>query len=443
MPQKILLLFLLILISPVQAAVDIQAWTLDNGAKVFLVENHDLPMLDLNIDFDAGSRRDAPGKSGLAGLTNAMLARGVRAARLDDGTREPALSEAEISDGFADIAAERGGGASADRAGASLRTLSSAAERDRAVQLLARLLAQPALPQDFLARDKARTIAAIKEELTRPASLAERAFWRLAYGEHPYAATASVESVTAVTREDLQRFHTAHYVANRAVVTFVGDVSRQQAEVLARELTKRLPQGQPLPNLPPVPAPVAKEEWIAHPATQAHILLGEPALTRGDPDYFALLVGNYALGGGGFVSRLMQEVREKRGLAYGAYGYFNPMAQRGPYMISLQTQKDQADEALKVVHAVLADFLATGPTEQELQAAKDNLIGGFALRLDSNSKILDNVAMIGYYGMPLDYLDTWTDHVAQTSIEQIKVAFNRKVSTQALTTVVVGAQEKP
>lgn len=425
-----------------QAALKIQHWTLENGARVYFVENRTIPMLDLNVEFDAGAKRDPAGKSGTAALTNTMLARGLAQARLANGTLEPAMSEAEISDAFADVAAQRGSGPGTDRAGMSLRTLSSQAERDQAVLLVARLLSQPSMPADFFQRDKARLLSAIREAMIKPESIAEKAFWRLAYGTHPYGFEATVESVEAITRDDLLAFHARHYVANHAVVSLIGDISKDEADAIARQLTTRLPQGKPLPALPAVATPKATEVRITHPASQAHILVGTPALQRGDPDFFALTVGNYILGGGGFVSRLTKEVREKRGLAYSAYSYFSPMEQPGPYQAGLQTRKDQSDDALKVVRETIASYLQNGPTEAELKAAKDNLIGGFALRIDNNRKILDNIAVIGYYQMPLDYLDTWTSQVARVSVADIRAAFKRKLSMDKLVTVVVGGSEK-
>ncbi|HEY8607155.1 MAG TPA: pitrilysin family protein [Noviherbaspirillum sp.] len=425
--------------APAYAALQIQSWTLDNGARVLFVENRSIPILDVSVEFDAGSRRDPAGKAGTADLTVAMLARGLREAT---GPRsEPAMSEAAISDAFADLAAQRGGGAGADRAGATLRTLSSSRERETSVALLARILAHPAFPADLLARDKARTIAAIKEDETKPESIGNKAFWRMMYGDHPYAQHETVASVEAIGRDDLVNFHRTHYVANRAVISMIGDVSRNEADAIARELTARLPQGAPLPALPPVQLPPPREQYIAHPASQAHILLGVPAIVRGDPDYFPLLVGNYTLGGGGFVSRLTHEVREKRGLSYSVYSYFNPMAQAGPFQAGLQTQKDQADEALKIVRSTIADFLREGPTQQELKAAKDNLVGGFALRIDNNRKILDNIAAIGFYGLPLDYLDTWTARVSKVTAAEIRAAFQRKIALDKMTTVVVGNEK--
>jgi zinc protease len=436
MLKKFIIITLLVGSGCAHAALKIQHWVLDNGARVYFVENHTIPMLDVNLDFDAGSRRDPANKSGLASLTNGMLARGIAKATLPDGSTEAAMSEADISDAIADVAAQRSGGVSADRGSVSIRTLSSLAERDQSIKLLARLLAQPSFPQDLFDRDKARTVASIREAMTRPESIASKAFWRLNYGDHPYGAEATVESVGASTREDLIRFHREHYVANRAVVAMIGDVTRAEADAIAKELTRRLPQGAPLPELPNVATPKGTEQ-------QAHIFVGLPTMARSDPDFFALTVGNYVLGGGGFVSRLTREVREKRGLAYSAYSYFNPMAQPGPYMAGLQTRKDQADDALKVVRDTIEAYVRNGPTEDELRAAKDNLIGGFALRIDNNRKILDHIANIGFYGLPLDYLDTWPDKVAKISVADVRAAFQRKLVMDRMITVVVGAEGAP
>ena len=442
MLKKIWMLSLLLITGSVHAALNIQHWTLDNGARVYFVENHAIPVFDVSVDFDAGARRDPVGKTGTASITNGMLARGIRQATLSDGSTESAMTESEISDALADLAAQRGGGPGSDRAGMSIRTLSTPAERDQSIRLLARLLAHPSIPDDFLRRDKARTISSIKEALTKPESIADKAFWRLAYNGHPYANEATVETVEAITRDDLLQFHQTHYVANRAVIAMIGDVSREQANAIAIELTRRLPQGSPLAEISAVTPSTATEQRYPHPASQSHILIGMPALARGDKDFFALTVGNYILGGGGFVSRIYRQVREQRGLAYSSYSYFNPMAQPGPYIAGLQTRKDQTDEALKVVRETIATFLRDGPTDAELKAAKDNLMGGFALRIDNNRKILENLSMIGYHQLPLDYLDTWTAQVNRVTVADIRTAFARKLSLDRMVTVVVGAETK-
>ena len=432
----------LLVAGSVHAGLNIQHWTLENGARVYFVESHAIPVFDVSVDFDAGARRDPIGKSGSAALTNGMLARGIRAATLSDGTLESGMTESEISDALADVAAQRGGGPGTDRSGMSIRTLSSSSERDQSIRVLARLLAHPSIPDEFFGRDKARTISSLKEALTKPGSIADKAFWRLAYNGHPYGNETTVESVEAITRDDLLQFHQTHYVANHAVIAMIGDVTREQANAIAIELTRRLPQGGTLAELPAVPASTGIEQRFPHPASQSHLLLGMPALARGDKDFFALTVGNYILGGGGFVSRIYRQVREQRGLAYSTYSYFNPMTQNGPYIAGLQTRKDQTDEALKVIRETIATFLRDGPTEAELNAAKENLIGGFALRIDNNRKILDNLSMIAYHQLPLDYLDTWTAQVSRVTVADIRSAFARKLSLDRMVTVVVGAEVK-
>lgn len=415
------------------AALQIQSWTLSNGARVLFVENHAIGMLDVSIEFDAGTRRDPVGKEGVAALTNLMLTRGIASSGA-----QPALNESQILDGLADVAAQRGDSISQDRAGISLRMLSSAAEREVALGLLARLLAQPSFPVEALERDKARTIAGIREMQTKPEEIASRAFWSVLYEEHPYARQQTAETVAAIDQEDLIVFHHQHYVANRAVIAMIGDITRPEADQIAQRLTVQLPQGAALPTLPKVIVAAGSELRIAHPASQSHILIGMPALVRGDKDFFALTVGNYILGGGGFVSRLTHEVREKRGLTYSVYSYFLPLAQPGPFQIGLQTKREQTDEVLAVVRKTLATFLENGPTDAELKAAKDNLTGGFALRIDNNRKLLDHLAVIGYYQLPLDYLDSWTSNMSKVSIAQIQAAFQRKLALGNLSTVVVG-----
>lgn len=414
--------------SAAQAVLPIEHWTTSSGARVYFVRADAIPMLDVNVDFDAGSRRDAPGKSGLASLVAAMLARGA------DG-----LDEAAIAEGFADLGAIRGGGAGDDRASASLRTLSRATERDRAVQLMARLLARPSFPGPLLERERERIVQGLKESLVRPETIARRRFEALLYPDHPYGMQSSVESVMAVTREDLVEFHRSHYQARRAVVSMIGAITRAEAEAIAERLTRDLPVGEAPATLPEVRPPQATEIRLPHPASQSHLLLGLPALARGDPDFFALFVGNHILGGGGFVSRLVAEVREKRGLSYSVYSYFSPMAQPGPFTIGLQTRKEQTDTALAVVRETLATFVREGPTAAELEAARDGLIGGFALRIDNNRKILEHLAVIGWYGLPLDYLERWTEAVSRVTVEQIREAFGRRVPPDRLVTVVVGA----
>jgi zinc protease len=412
------------------AVLPIEHWTTSRGARVFFVRADAIPMLDLSVDFDAGSRHDPPGKSGLASMTAGMLARGVEG-----------LDEAGLAERFADLGANRGGGAGDDRSSVSLRTLTSPRERDAAIDLIARIVSRPTFPAGPLARERERTIQGLREAQTRPESIVQRTFSALLYPTHPYGREPDPASIAAIDRADLVDFHARRFGADRAVVSLIGAVSRAEAEAIAERLTAALPRGEAPAPMPAVLAPPAVDRRIAHPATQSHILIGAPAMARGDPDFFPLFVGNYVLGGGGFVSRLTSEVREKRGLSYSVFSYFAPLEQPGPFAVGLQTQKAQTEEALKVVRETVERFVREGPTDAELTAAKQNLVGGFALRIDSNRKILDNLAAIGWYRLPLDYLERWTDNVERVSAAQVREAFQRKVRPDQLVTVVVGAGE--
>jgi len=421
-----------------QAAIPIENWTASTGAKVFFVPSPSIPMLDVNIDFDAGSRYDPPGKSGVATLTAALLDKGSNA---QDG--QPARNEAQIADAFADTGADFGGAAGSDRGGIGLRTLTATQEREQSLRLAGQLIKAPTYPDAVVAREKQRLITAIREGDSRPGVIADKTLSKAIYPAHPYGVSATVESVGSITREDLLKFWRDNYTAKRAVVTLIGAIDRKQAEQIAEALTRGLPEGATPPKMPDVQMTIpASEKRIPHPAQQASVVLGQPSIARGDPDYFALLVGNYVLGGGGFSSRLTDQVREKRGLTYGVDSYFAPSRQPGPFGISLQTKKENTNEALALVRQIVAKYVAEGPTDAELKAAKDNLVNGFPLRIDSNRKLLTNVANIGWYGLPLDYLDTWTAQINKVTREQVRAAFQRHVHPDAMATVIVGGPEK-
>ncbi len=417
--------------SGVIATPSIQHWQSASGARVLFVEDHDIPMLDVAVSVPAGSSFDTADKSGVAGLTHHLLDMGAEG-----------MNEDDIARGMADIGAQLGGSFDQDRSSVSLRTLSSAAERDKALDIMARVLQHPLFPAAILTREKVRVVAALKEAETKPESIADKAFQKAVYGAHPYALPVSGEiaSVEKIAAQDLNGFYRTHYQASGAVVAIMGDVTRADAEAIAQRLTAQLPVGDAPAALPAVAIRIAaSEQRVVHPASQSHILIGAPGMARSDPDYFPLYVGNYILGGGGFVSRLMNEVREKRGLAYSVYSYFMPMKQTGAFQIGLQTKKEQSDQALQLVRDTLAEFIAKGPTEKELVAAKQNIVGGFPLRIDSNRKILDYLSIIGFYDLPLTYLDDFTRKVERVSVAQIRDAFARHIDPRAMATVIVGA----
>ncbi len=427
--MRILIAFLVSFVSGlVQAGPQIQHWIAPTGAKVYFVASRDLPILDVRIDFVAGGARSPAGKSGVASLTAGLLEAGAGS-----------MDEEQISGRLVDLGARLSSSSDQDMASVTLRTLSSAEEKTGALALLRAVLSAPTFPEAVLAREKTRTIQSLKEADTRPDAIASKRFSQALYPGHPYGNLATQESVARITRDALVAFHQAHYVARGAVVSIIGDVSRNEAEAIAVQLTEALPAGAGAAALPAVVLPQRETIKVAHPAAQSHIHIGLPAMSRSDPDYFALLVGNYTLGGGGFVSRLMKEVREKRGYAYSVYSTFAPRVLPGPFQIGLQTKREQAQDALKVVDDVLTKFLAAGPTAQELAAAKKNLIDGQALRIDSNAKLLGYLSLIGFHGLPLDYLDQFPRQVAAVTKDDVKAAFRRHVKPEHLVTVIVAA----
>ena len=458
------------------AAIPIQHWTQASGAQVYLVESPAIAMVDVQLDFDAGSRRDPPGQAGLAGMTANMLEKGVRASgvapRPQQGPQDrlgrtagavapsggsavreatsvgaAALDENALGEAWADLGAQFGASASNDRMSFSLRSLTEPALLDQAVALAARQIAEPAYPDAVWQRERQRLQAALKESYTRPGSVAGRAYAQAVYGQHPYGYEMTEATLARISVADLRAAHDAGINACRARISMVGAVTRQQADAIAAGLLSRLPSVPcatlaPLAVVPEVAALVqAQEKSIPFNSAQAHVLIGQPGIKRADPDYFALTVGNYILGGGGFVSRLTNEVREKRGLTYGVSSSFSPGLHAGSFTVGLQTRPDQTAQAVQIARKVVSDFVGSGPTETELQAAKDNLIGGFALRLDSNRKLLGNLAGIAWNDLPLDYLDTWTQQVEKLTVADVKAAFARKLQPDKMVTVILGAAQ--
>ncbi|MBX9835821.1 MAG: insulinase family protein [Burkholderiaceae bacterium] len=423
------------------ALLPIEHWSEPSGAQVWLVNSPGIPMVDVQMDFDAGTRRDPPTQAGLANAVGTIAIKGVRAVK-----DAPALDENQLGEAWADLGASLALGASNDAFTLSLRSLTEPDLLHKTVQLAARQLAEPAWPQDIWQRERERWSAAIRESNTHPGTVSGDAFAGAVYANHPYGQRVTEESLARIDMADMQQFYAQYVQPCRARIAIVGAVDRAQAQTLVGQLLARLPTSTPAQcaPLPPVaevqPLNGAVEKNIPFASAQAYVLMGQPGYKRNDPDFLALLVGNHILGGGGFTSRLTHEVREKRGLTYGVTSHFAPGLHAGAFMIGLQTRPDQAAQALQVARDTLVRYVADGPTAAELRAAKDNLIGGFALRIDSNRKLLGNVVNIASNGLPLDYLEHWTERVQALSAAQVRAAMQRKLQPDRMVTVVLGAQ---
>lgn len=414
--------------APTRRSLDIQTWHTEQGAKVLFVEARELPMFDLRLTFAAGSSQD-DGVPGLATLTNAMLNEGV-----------PGKDVGAIAAGFEGLGAEFGNGAYRDMAVASLRSLSAKEQREPALALFAEVLGQPTFPEEALARIKNQLLAGFEFQKQNPGKLASLELFQRLYGDHPYAhpSDGNAESIPAIEREQLAAFHARAYAAGNAVIALVGDLSREQAEAIAAQVSAALPQGPALPRIaqpqPPAPGP----SHIEFPSNQTHLMIAQLGIDRRDPDYAALYLGNQIFGGGGFGTRLMSEVREKRGLTYGVYSGFSAMQARGPFMINLQTRAELSEGTLKLVKQLLADYLQSGPTQEELDNAKRELAGSFPLSTASNADIVGQLASMGFYDLPLSYLDDFMRDVQALSVEQVKTAMAKHLDPEALLVVTAG-----
>ncbi|MEY4495008.1 MAG: hypothetical protein RL744_72 [Pseudomonadota bacterium] len=411
------------------------------SAQAYLVQTKALPMVDIEISIDAGDRYDPVAKSGLATVVGQLMNYGAK-------SEKGLLTEAQIADELADLGANLGVSVSGERAIMRIRTLSRKDLRDRAVQLVSAMLSAPTYDAKILAREKQRMTTALLESETKPESVLDRRFRKLVYGDYPLANSPTVQTIANISATDLQQFHKQFYRGDRMIVSIVGDVSTAEAAEIVQGLLQRVPQsGSAIARLPdfersPVEPLSQREVAIPFDSQQAHIAMGMTAVTRSNPDYFPLLVGNYVLGGGGFVSRLMSEVREKRGLAYSVFSYFAPGKDAGIFQAGLQTKNDQATLALDVLSTTIAQFVTNGPTQSELDAAKANLVNGYPLRIDNNRKLLDNVSSIAWNNLPLDTMEVWTRQVESVSLEQVKTAFQKYLAMDRMKIVVLGAKNK-
>jgi len=413
---------------PARRGLDLQHWTTNQGTKVYYMQADELPMLDIQLLFAAGASRDGE-QPGLAMLTNALLNEGTATLSADD-----------IASGFDRLGAQFSNSAYRDMGLISLRSLTASDKLEPALALFAQVLAEPAFPAKAVERVREQMLAGLQYRQQRPGAIASEAFWSTLYPQHPYGSLpdGEADALQAITKADLKRFHQTYYAAGNAVIALVGAIDREQAEQLAQHLADALPDGPAAP-LTPAPEPVsASTTHIDFASAQTQVIVGQQGIQRGDPDYAALYVGNQILGGSGFGSRLMEQVREKRGLAYSVSSGFTPMQAPGPFSISLQTRSDQTTTALEVVNSTLDEFIAKGPTEAELVRAKQQILGEFPLSTASNSAIVGQLAAIGFYNLPLNQMQLFLDQVQALTVEQIQSAFAAHLDPAQRVVITVG-----
>ncbi len=433
-----LLAIVFLLSLPLNAAakpteINIQHWQTQNGAKVYFVASKQIPMLDVQVVFNAGSARDGS-QSGLAQLTNSMLNQGSLNHDVES-----------IASEFENRGAQIALNTTRDSASVSLRTLVEPGMLKHNVDLFAEIINHPTFPATAFERRKRNIIADINQQLQTPGYVAAKTFFHLLYNGHPYAhpIAGTIKSVTKIKSPDVEEFYKQYYVAKNAIIVLVGDINQQQARDIANKIVGSLPTGITATALTPIKnITQPKIKTIDFPSVQTHIIIGQIAINHHSPEYFPLLVGNYILGGSPLISRLFYAVREQHGYVYSVGSYFLPMCDDGPFVISLQTKSSQAQQALQLTRQTFLTFVKQGPNQQELAAAKKGIIGGFPLKLDSNAAITAQVAAIGFYNLPLDYLNTYRNKIAAVDFQAVKNAFNNVIQPQHLVTVTVGKHAK-
>jgi len=420
-------------------SLELKRWTTSNGMKVLFAQSNDLPIVDLRLVFDAGGARDMDPEQvdiqlpGLAKLTNGLVYEGSKG-----------LSAQRIAETFEGMGVIYGNGSYRDMAVLDFRSLSDKNIFPKALDLINQILAEPVFEQKVLDRERNKMLVALKMAEERPSSKASLAFYKALYANkvnHPYASPTdgTKESLSKITRNSLKDYYKKYYVARNAILAVVGDLSDQDAQQLAERLSKTLGKGQHAAKLPKVNTDKKGQTIkIKHPSTQTTIVMGMPVLKRGDKDYFALYLGNHILGGSGFSSRLVKEVRVKEGLTYSVGSSFSQMRAKGPFQISLTTKNESADKAINLVNQVVGDFIKNGPTEDEIKQAKLNISGSFPLRTKSNKNIVQHLAVIGFYDLPENYLDIFKDKIEKITLADINDAYKRRVDLNKLSTIVVG-----
>ena len=428
-------LFIVLMVAVINLAFatpDIQTWKISNGAKVLFVKAHELPMVDIRVVFDAGAARDIS-NSAVALMTNGMM---------PEGAGE--FNANELASRFEGVGAGFGNSSHRDMSVFSLRSLTDKEWLDLAIDTFAIILSKPTFPKEAFDREIKRLLVGLEQKKQSPDAISSENMYKAVFAGHPYASLpeGTAESVKKLSVKDLKAFYKKYMVGKNAVVSIVGDLTTEQAKAISEKVVGGLPAGAKAADLPAVKA-LSKAEMIKidFPSSQTKILIAQPGMRRGDPDYFPLFVGNHVLGGSGLVSILSDEIREKRGLSYSSYSYFSPMRVAGPFILGLGTKNESSKEALQVMKATLKNFIEQGVTEAQLKAAKQNLTGGFALQLASNKKIVNNLSAIGFYGLPLDYLNQYISNVEAVTVEQVRDAFKRRVHPDKMATVIVGGEQ--
>ena len=426
-----LLSFLLITLLSNNTFANITQWHTPEGAKVLFTQTKDLPIVDIALTFDAASSRDGK-QLGISAMTNAMI-----------GTSSQYYTQTEIIEQFSSVGAEFSHTSLKDMSLFSLRVLSRTDILNPSVKLFAQIISQPVFKQAILTRLKKQTQQSIQSKQDRPGTIAKEAFEKIIFDNHPYAypSSGNKSSVNRLTLKNISTHYQQYYVANNLTIAIVGDISQTQAKSIARQLTHRLNSGNKAKLLPKImPRQSHYKQSINFKSTQSHLYIGKSGINRDHPDYHALYLANHIFGGSALTSVLAKIIREKNGLAYSVYSYFQPMASNGYFVINLQTKNTQLTKATSLTFSTLENFIKKGITQKRLEDAQDNIIGSFALQTASNKKIISYLSLIGFYNLPIDYLTNFPNKIKKLTQTDVQNAVHRFFNNPYWVTISAGGK---
>ncbi len=434
---RIFVFFLLILLSPQDALTEIQPKTLQlsNGLILLLLERHTLPIVNVEVLIKAGSSKDPKGKEGLVNLAAEMLTEGTE-------TRNANLISEEID--F--IGGRLSATANSDYSKVNLTILKKDVERG--FSLLSDVLINPAFKEKEFERVRNEVLSSLIQQKDEPATIAEKAFEKLLFGEHPYnhPPEGLEESLPSITRDDAVSFHKKYYIPNNAIIAIVGDVTEKEAlSLLERYLGKEKWKKAELPTEDISKASKLAKKLIKpinKDITQANIHIGHLGISRNNPDFYAAYVMNYILGGGGFSSRLMKEIRDNQGLAYSISSTLDSRFYSGTFKVIIQTKNENANKAVEGILKELERIRLEPVSDRELAEAKSYLIGSFPLRFDTNKKVVSQLTYVEYHGIGLDYFKEFTKKIEAVTKEDVLSVARKYIDPERYILVVVANQEK-
>ncbi|MGN6718755.1 MAG: M16 family metallopeptidase [Candidatus Binatia bacterium] len=405
---------------------------LSNGMVLLTSEQRTLPMVSIELLVDAGSAHESAPQAGLANLTAKLLTYGTKR-----------RSAVQINETLDFIGASFETGCGQDMASLSMTVLKK--DLGTGLELLADVLTQPTFPQPEIDRQKQAIIATIRATEENPGAVAGKAFAATLFPQSPYGrpVEGTETSVKALQQKNLQDFFARYYRPNGSIIAVVGDVSEQEIAASLETALRSWSKGEPSAvATAPVKIGPAKLVRVNKDLTQANIVMGHSGVTRGNPDYYAIQVMNYVLGGGGFSSRAMDSIRNERGLAYSVYSFFAAERSHGTFEFVMQTKNESAMEAIRIANDEIRRMREEPVSDQELNDAKDYLIGSFPLRLDTNRKVANFLAQVEYFKLGLDYPDRYPDLIRSVNGEDVLRVAKQYLHPEMLITVIVGNPKK-